>query len=380
VFFDTSSLTGNTVTAAYLNLYCTSKTDHDSDSLQIQIGNPSTTYPTDPISASSYNQANYTGNGGTKTFASISTSAYNQINLNSTGITWINTGGYTNFCLRTTNDCNEVTPTDYNQLTMYSNEQGLGYQPELVVTYTATAPIISTGVASSITLTTAILNENLVSFGGYANVYVYFMYGTTTAYDKQTDAKNVVSPLTGNNTAYISGLVANTTYHYIAYLAYGSPSVTTTGSDMTFTTQSYETIPITTQPYAPTSGTGWVGGGTNSNAIPTLTQPGTWWASGGSMTSLPFYAVFDDEATQLNPQNTATNPHPTTMVLYLMAIMATAMAAGYGVILFTGSSLIALGTMAILMGVGASMTIISGWMVFLIIIGGGGLWFLAKYI
>ena len=59
-----------------------------------------------------------------------------------------------------------------------------------------------------------------------------------------------------------------------------------------------------------------------------------------------------------------TTGEPTTMVLYLMAIMATAMAAGYGVILFTGSSLLALGVIAITMGVGASMTIISGWMVF----------------
>jgi len=238
--------------------------------------------------------------------------------------------------------------------------------------------------SSTITSNSAILQGTLSSLGIYTPVYVSFNYGLTTAYELGSTPEQPYL-LQSSFVAHLSSLTPGTTYHYQAVVRYGTNLFVTDG-DQTFTTLTVQSIPVVTQPYAPTAGNGGTG---DPNTIPTLQQPTTWWANGGSMTGLPFYADFDDAATGMNPNNpnvseggTTPNgqPHPTTMVLYLMAIMATAMAAGYGVILFTGSSLLALGVIAITMGVGASMTIISGWMVFLILIGGGGLWMLAKYI
>lgn len=271
------------------------------------------------------------------------------------------------------------TYTYYFEAAVGDGSAALAYGSPL--SFTPGLATVTTLAANPITQTTATLNGNLSALGSYSYAVVYFNWGTTTAYGNSTPTQSFTTSSSFNATiGSTTPLVAGVTYHFCAIgVVTNSAGTATTvsGSDLSFTTSAQVIIPVTQQPYSPVSGSGTT---SSSGAIPVMGQPSTWWANGGSVTSLPFYANFDAAATAINPNNASTNPHRTTVVLYLMAILATAMAAGYGVLLFTSSSVLALGTMAVTMGIGASMTIVSGWMVFLVLLAGGVLWFLAKYI
>ena len=148
---------------------------------------------------------------------------------------------------------------------------------------------------------------------------------------------------------------------------------------MTFSTLANTSVPLIVLPYAPLSSNGATSSsGTTGSVTGPLTQPPSWWASNSKLTSLPFYQDYKSVADQINPNNEPNQP--TTAFLFFISIMAVAMAAGYGVILFTGSALMG-GVVAILItAVGASMTIISGWIVFTFILLAACIWFLAKFI
>ncbi len=111
----------------------------------------------------------------------------------------------------------------------------------------STVPAANTGSAATIHATSAVLNGT-VSPNGMTTTY-YFEYGTTTAYGLvtatwTTDADASVA-------ATVSGLSADTTYHY--RLVATNSSGTSYGSDRSFQTAS-------TDP-APSSGGGGGGGG-----------------------------------------------------------------------------------------------------------------------
>jgi phosphodiesterase/alkaline phosphatase D-like protein len=93
------------------------------------------------------------------------------------------------------------------------------------------APKVTTGTASSVALTSAILNGNLTDKGSASSVYISFEWGTTTAYGMATTAKNATA--TGAFNTSITGLAPNTTYHFRAK-AVGSSTVY--GTDVTFKT------------------------------------------------------------------------------------------------------------------------------------------------
>lgn len=95
------------------------------------------------------------------------------------------------------------------------------------------APVISTGASSGITETAATVSGS-VSANGESSTY-RFDYGTTASYGSQTasvSAGTGLGPTTVSSG--ISGLAANTTYHY--RLVVSSASGTLTGSDASFTT------------------------------------------------------------------------------------------------------------------------------------------------
>lgn len=98
-------------------------------------------------------------------------------------------------------------------------------------------------------------------------------------------------------------------------------------------------------------------------------QPGSWYGEGDSVADLPFYDAFNTAATNIGMpvQN-----------LYLFVMLGTATALGVGTLVFTGSALIAVAVAAIVLGMGAGTTIISGWMVYTFIIMGIGILYLAK--
>jgi len=106
----------------------------------------------------------------------------------------------------------------------------------------ASAPGVSTGSASSITYSSAILSGSVNPNGQITN-YV-FQYGTTSGYGGQTP----LAPA-GNGTISIrltqgvAGLQPGTTYHY-RIVAVNSAGVTANGKDRTFKTAS---IPLSVQ-------------------------------------------------------------------------------------------------------------------------------------
>ena len=92
-------------------------------------------------------------------------------------------------------------------------------------------PVVTTGAASSITTNSATLNGSVNPEG--STTTIYFQYGQTTNYDSHTSSTNI-GTTSGNYGISISGLSANTTYHYqlVAYNGTG----TNCGGDTNFTT------------------------------------------------------------------------------------------------------------------------------------------------
>ena len=141
VFFDTSTIASDaTISAATLSLYGYSDGSVTDFDLTIQNGQP--TYPHDPLEAGDYDKTLYSGSGGTLGTSGFVTTGYNDITLDSTGIGWITKGGATKLCLRSSRDIDAIEPTGDEYVVVYTNEQGTGYQPKLVVTYTVPSAFI----------------------------------------------------------------------------------------------------------------------------------------------------------------------------------------------------------------------------------------------
>ncbi len=149
LFFDTSSIpVGATITSATLSLY--GEVDGSTTDFDITIQNGQPTYPHNPLVAGDdYVYTLYSGNGGTFNTFGFNNNGYNDITLNETGLSWIQKGegAETKLALLSSRDISATIPIGFEYVTFYSNENGEGYQPKLVVNYTVanTAPVIGTG-------------------------------------------------------------------------------------------------------------------------------------------------------------------------------------------------------------------------------------------
>lgn len=133
LFFNTSFLAGYTITGAILSLFGKrdfSDTDFD---IVIQSGMPG--YPRDPPIKADYYHGHYSGNGGSLSTKGFKTAQYNDIVLNEAGINMINREGWTRFCLRSAREISAVAPIGDEFVEIYTNEQGVGYIPKLVVRF-----------------------------------------------------------------------------------------------------------------------------------------------------------------------------------------------------------------------------------------------------
>lgn len=127
VFFDTASLPDNVVvTSANLSLYCVGKHADTSFNITVQTGVTST-YPNNPLFASDYNYAHYTGNGGSANVTAFTENAYNNITLNPTGLTWVNAMGYTKLVLRSSRDIGNVAPSNPEFANFSAREVGVNF-------------------------------------------------------------------------------------------------------------------------------------------------------------------------------------------------------------------------------------------------------------
>jgi len=75
-------------------------------------------------------------------------------------------------------------------------------------------PSVTTGAASDIAPTSAILNGTLSSLGGATSTLVWFEWGPTTSYGKSTPVQVMTAP--GAFSAQISGLSSNINYYFRA--------------------------------------------------------------------------------------------------------------------------------------------------------------------
>jgi len=143
LFFNTTALPQNAyIDNATLSLY--KYLDSSTTDFEITVQNGQPTYPHNPLQTTDYNKNLYSGNGGSKNTSSLGT-GYNAIYLNSDGKSWMNRTGWTKLCLRSNRDINGYTPTGNEHVYVYSSEQGLGYQPKLVITYRNQSKIKNTG-------------------------------------------------------------------------------------------------------------------------------------------------------------------------------------------------------------------------------------------
>jgi len=136
IYFDTSSIpVGAVITSARLSLRVyTDSSDTDFD-VVIQNGQPNR--PQDPPDNTDFYYGYYSGDGGSVNTSSASVGSYLDIPLNSTGISWINKGGETKFCLRSRKDIDSIAPTD-DEYIWFSSADSRSY-PILEITYVVTA-------------------------------------------------------------------------------------------------------------------------------------------------------------------------------------------------------------------------------------------------
>ncbi|MFC2056465.1 S8 family serine peptidase [Chloroflexota bacterium] len=102
---------------------------------------------------------------------------------------------------------------------------------------------VTTSAADNITSSSATLNGNLTNLGPATAANVSFEYGTATSYGSNTTAQTVNG--TGVFSAYLTGLTANTTYHFRAKADAGVHG-SANGADMTFFAGSPTSPEVTT--------------------------------------------------------------------------------------------------------------------------------------
>jgi hypothetical protein len=133
----------------------------------------------------------------------------------------------------------------------------------LNLTVTTTSLAISTNSATSIGSTTATLNGNLDSLGGFTSVSVYFQYGLTTSYGSTTTTQTKTA--TGAFTAAITGLAPNTTYYCRAVANSGTTTIY--GGSVSFSTTT-STLSVTTNDPTTVTASGAVLNGTLADLGP----------------------------------------------------------------------------------------------------------------
>jgi hypothetical protein len=95
----------------------------------------------------------------------------------------------------------------------------------------ATPPSVTTYAATGVSPTSATLNGNLTSLGTASSVQVVFEWGTDTSYGSTTAPLGMTA--IGTFSAELTGISANTTYHFRAKAAGDG---TTYGDELTFST------------------------------------------------------------------------------------------------------------------------------------------------
>lgn len=118
--------------------------------------------------------------------------------------------------------------TTYHFRIVAYNSSGTTYGSDMTFTTTSSvsAPSATTQAASSITSSSAQLNSYVNPNGG--STTIYFQYGLTSSYGNSSTSGNIGTSA-GNYGTTVSGLSANTTYHFrIVATTAGAPAMAAT--------------------------------------------------------------------------------------------------------------------------------------------------------
>jgi hypothetical protein len=146
--FDTSELPTNAcINNATLSLF--KKDNYSATDFTITVQNGQPTYPNDSLEEGDYDKEHYSGNGGglgTVNFIN------GRNNITLTDLGWINVGGITKLCLRSSRDIEGTEPTGQEYVNLYSadieEEANPDPRPTLIVTYQNQSKIKNTGTTN----------------------------------------------------------------------------------------------------------------------------------------------------------------------------------------------------------------------------------------
>lgn len=189
-----------------------------------------------------------------------------------------------------------------------------------------------------------------------------------TAYDYKWMASNSV-PYADKIKATVGGVVQYT-YQPVSMITGSTITDETNAFDGTITWGANSGMTVTIGALVPYDSVEASAGGSGSVAdtVPDAPVPGNWYAA-GTGAGLPFYTTFNSAATSIGW---------TTQTLYLYVLLGMAVVIGLGVLLFTGSTLMAILGCGVMMGFGVNMQIVSGWMMMVYISLAVGILFLAR--
>jgi hypothetical protein len=137
LIFDTSAIpVGSSVTVAKLGYYLTAGDDHSDTDFDIVTQNGQPLYPANPPTVNDFDLTFYAGDGGSINTAGLGAGAYNMVTLNATGRGWINCGGTTKLCIRSSLDIAATAPVG-DEYVIFGAVTDVGKEPELEVTWVA---------------------------------------------------------------------------------------------------------------------------------------------------------------------------------------------------------------------------------------------------
>jgi len=231
--FDTSSLSGQFIRSIKLRIPVLWGYEDDEGFSDIYVTQG---VFSDPIVMSDYQaQLPYTTKGGTFLFEDYTFGDwYLLIELNEDALGWINRAGVTKLCLRMAGDLDSLPAPEGSQYWALRVDTANPVKAECARLEVVTgSPGVTTDPATLIEGASAKLNGTLTNGGG-ESCNCCFEYGLTTDYGETTATQGKT---TGDSfSRSITGLEANTEYHYRAKATSADTDVTGYGADRTFTT------------------------------------------------------------------------------------------------------------------------------------------------